>query len=90
MHVSIFKTSNGSGTANLLESDEVSFNLLICVAQYDEHPESKLFSIGPFLNPKVTKKVDSGPSVTLVVEDGLAKKRRTFKLIVGQMDVQIR
>jgi hypothetical protein len=49
-----------------------------------------LFSIGPFLNPKVTKKVDSGPSVTLVVEDGLAKKRRTFKLIVGQMDVQIR
>lgn len=89
LRLGIFTASNGSGSANLPESDEVSFNLLVSVAHYDENPKSKIFSIGPFLNPKVTKKVDSGTSVTLFIEDGIVNKRKTTKVMVSEIKVQI-
>lgn len=85
----ILKASNGSGSANLPESDEVSFNILISVAHYDENPETKVFSIGPFIAPKVTRKIDDGSSVTLFVKNGVMKKRKTTKIIVSETKVQI-
>lgn len=87
--VKIFKVSNGSGSANFPESHEVSFNMLICVAHYDENPQNKLFTIGPFINPKVVKTDDSGKSVKLYIEDGVINKRKTTKVIVSETKVQI-
>jgi len=89
LRVAIFTTSNGSGSANLPESDESSSNLLICIAHYDEYPVSKLYSIGPFLKPKVIKKVDSGHSVTLFIEYGIIDKRKTTKVVVSEATIQI-
>jgi hypothetical protein len=49
--------NNGSGSANLPESDEVSFNLLLSVAFYDENLVAKLFDLGPFIPPKLVDKL---------------------------------
>ena len=89
LRIGIFKASNGSGSANLPESDEVSFNFLLSVTHYDENPENKIFSIGPFIGPKVIRKVDTGSSVTLFIEDGIVKKRKITKVIVSETKVQI-
>ena len=85
----ILKASNGSGSANLPKSDEVSFNILISVAHYDEDPKTKVFSIGPFIGPKMTREIDDGSSVTLFVKNGVMKKRKTTKIIVSETKVQI-
>lgn len=89
LHVAIFTTSNGSGSANLPESHEVSFNLLLSVAEYNEYPVTKLYSIGPFLNPKMVRKVDSGRLVTLFIEHGVVDKRKTTKVVVSETGIQI-
>jgi hypothetical protein len=65
----ILRVSDGAGSANRAGTEETAFSIYVCVSQYDEYPESTLFKIGPFNNPKVTDKVDSksGDSFTLLV-----------------------
>lgn len=89
LRLGIIKISNGSGSANLPESDEVSYNMLVSVAHYDENPESKVFSIGPFISPKVLKKVDDGKSITLFIENGIMKRRKISKAIVTEAKVEL-
>lgn len=89
LYVTIFKSANGSRSANTPETHETSYNFLISVSHYDENPESRLFSIGPFIQPKVIKKLDSGKSVTLLIEDGHAKNKKIYKVMVSETDVII-
>ena len=89
LHVTIFKSANGSGTANTPETHETSYNFLISVAHYDENPERRLFSIGPFIQPKITKKLDSGKSVTLFIEDGHDINKKTYRVMVSEREVKI-
>ena len=88
LSLGILKASNGSGSSNLPESHQVSFNILISVAHYDENPETKVFSIGPFIGPKVTRKIDDGSSVTLFIENGVMKERITTKVTISETKVQ--
>lgn len=85
----IFKVSNGYGSANFPETDEVSFNMLISVTHYNETPDYKVFTVGPFINPKVIRKADAGTSVTFLIEDGVVNKRKTTKVIVSETNVQV-
>lgn len=85
----IFKVSNGYGSAKFPETDEISFNIMISVTHYDETPLYKLSTVGPFINPKVVKNVDSGTSVTLFIEDGIVNKRKTTKVKVSETKVHI-
>jgi hypothetical protein len=85
----IFKVSNGIGSAKFPGTDEVSFDLLISVTHYDESPDYKVFKVGPFINPKVIKKDDTGPLITLIIEDGVFNKRKTRKVIVSEAKVQV-
>lgn len=85
----IFTAHNGSGSANLPESHEVSYSLYICLAHYDEYPESKLYKIGPFKDPKVIKKVDSGSFVTFHISDGYQKDLKTYKIVVSETSLKI-
>jgi hypothetical protein len=85
----IFTAHNGSGSANLPESHEVSYSLYICLAHYDEYPESKLYKLGPFKNPKVIKKVDSGSFVTFYISDGYQKDLKTYKIVVSETSLKI-
>ena len=89
LYLRTFITSNGSGSANMPETDEISFNILLCVAHYDQQPDYKLFSIGPFLYPKIIENRDSGDSITVVIQhfDGL-KKRKT-EIIVTETNVKL-
>ena len=89
LYLTIFKSANGSGTANTPETHETSYNLLISVAHYDENPERRLFSIGPFIQPKVIKKLDSGKSVTLLIEDGHGTNKKTYRVMVSETEVKI-
>ena len=89
LSISIFDVSNGSGSANLPESHESSCNLLISVAHYDEYPVPKLYNIGPFLNPEVASKTDSGLSVLLVIEHGIADRRIKTKFTITETELKI-
>src|SRR5690606_32384233 len=53
MRISLFTINNGSGSANLPESDEVSFNIIVIVSSYDENPEAHAYSLGPFIKPRI-------------------------------------
>jgi hypothetical protein len=87
--VRIFKVDNGSGSANLPESHEVNYSLYICLAHYDEYPESKLYKIGPFRKPELIKKVDSGRFVTFHVRDGYENDLTTYKIVVSETGAKI-
>ena len=89
LHLKIFKRANCSGSANTPETHETSYNLLISVAHYDENPERRLFSIGPFIKPKVIKKLDSGKSITLLIEDGHGTNKKTYRVMVSETEVKI-
>ncbi|WP_432708187.1 hypothetical protein [Pedobacter sp.] len=88
LSMGIFKVSNGPGSANLPESHEISHQLLLSVAEYDENPVHKLYSIGPFILPKVTMKVDSGHLIRLLVEHGVSDSRKTINVVAGLTTIQ--
>ncbi|HEY1060863.1 MAG TPA: hypothetical protein VGE44_04225 [Daejeonella sp.] len=56
--IQVFLIGNPPGSAMQAVGHEISHNLLINVAEYDEHPNWKLFSIGSFINPKISKGPD--------------------------------
>lgn len=90
LQVSIFKSSNGSGSAKLPESDEVSYNFIFCVAHFDENLDSKVISVGPFINPKIIDKADLGESIDFTIETGVFDQRKKVKLTVSQSGIQIK
>lgn len=89
IHIAIFKSSNGSGSAKLPESHEVTHNYIFCIAEYDEYPDSKVYSVGPFLNPRITRKSDLGKAVVFSVEEGPATSRKKVQLLVSTSEIQI-
>lgn len=86
----IFKISNGSGSAKNWGTDEVSYSFLVSLGHFDENPESKLYKIGPFVNPKVTKKVDSGNSVTIYVKDTNGRHSKRYTVVVNAARLKIK
>lgn len=52
--VTIFSVANSSGGAGN-GSDEIDYDLLIAVSEYDELPEQSLFRISSFYNPAIKK-----------------------------------
>jgi hypothetical protein len=88
LYLSTFIISNGSGSANIPGTDEPSFNILICVAHYDDPPDYKLFSIGPFYGPKIIENRDSGDSITVVIEHDGFKKKKT-EIIVTETNAKL-
>jgi hypothetical protein len=44
--------------------------------------------VGPFVNPKVVKKVDSGNSMTFHIKDTVCPDVKTFKLVVSETSFQ--
>ena len=69
-----------AGNAMQFESHEISHKLLINVADYDEYPIWKLFSVGPFLNPKLSIENGSADKRLLVIEHGTFDERRQTRL----------
>jgi hypothetical protein len=89
LYLRTFLTSNGSGSANMPETDESSNNILFCVAHYDQQPDYKLFSIGPFLYPKIIENRDSGDSITVVIQHFDGEKNRKTEIIVTETNVKL-
>ena len=90
MGITIFRVNNGSGSAHLPESDEVSHSFLISVSKYDENPQSKLFSLGPFINPKLSNNKDMGENYSLQISFGVNMQRKKNRLIIAFDSVQLR
>lgn len=62
---------------------EISHNLLINVAEYDEYPVWKLFSIGSFINPKISAGPDLKDKYMLSIEHGIYDERRKTNLAIS-------
>ncbi|MBH8556911.1 hypothetical protein [Hymenobacter negativus] len=76
----VYVVGNGSGSAKLPESDETSHSLLVSVSEYGEHPASRLFKVGPLMNPKIVADKGSAQGEYVMVTEGLASARKTHKL----------
>ena len=87
--MSFYVISNGYGSANMPETDETSYNILFCVAHYDQQPDLKLFSIGPFLYPKIIENRDSGDSITVVIQHFDGDQMRKSKILVTETNVKL-
>jgi hypothetical protein len=75
--------SNGSGSANIPQGDEASDNIMVSVSEYDEEPANKVFTVGPFLAPKlIFEGVKHPGSYTVTIEHGEAGKRQRSVLVV--------
>lgn len=82
MIIATFVVNNGTGSAHLPESDEVSYNILLTVSGYDEQPDSKLFSVGPFINPILSNISDLNNGAYIKVEHGIYNNRKTNKIFI--------
>ena len=65
----------------LPESDEASHTILITVSEYDENSKSHIFSIGPFINPRILEEGDNNRNLILI-EHGLHDHRQINNLII--------
>ncbi len=59
----------------LSESHEVSHDLIICVSEYDEYPEKRIFRIGPFIGPEIFSEIDLRNGYVLEIQHGVPKNR---------------
>ncbi|MCF8454095.1 MAG: hypothetical protein K9G42_12885 [Pedobacter sp.] len=80
--IRVFLIGNPPGSAMQAEGHEISHNLLINVAEYDEYPVWKLFSIGSFINPKISKGPDLKDKYMLSIEHGGYDERRKTNLAI--------
>jgi hypothetical protein len=76
----VFVVGNGSGSAKLPESDETSRSLWVSMSEYGEHPTSRLFKIGPLMNPTLEADKVTAKDEYVMVTEGLASARKTHKL----------
>jgi hypothetical protein len=76
----MFLIRNPPGSANQAEGHEISHKLLINVAEYDEYPVWKLYSIGSFLNPRIFEGTDHKSKYQLTIAHGIYDDRRQTKL----------
>ena len=75
LFLSIFQVNNGPGSAGLSESHEVSHDLIICVSEYDEYPEKRIFRIGPFFDPVIAGEKDLRNGYVLEIQHGVPRTR---------------
>ena len=79
MVIAVYRVNNGPGSANFRESHEVSNNLLISVSEYGEYPKNKVFSVGPFINPVISKEKDMIDEYVFSIQHGPVKNRKINK-----------
>ena len=80
--MSFFVISNGAGSANIAGGHEISNNIIVCVAEYDEYPVTRAFSAGPFFRPKFLKGKDLKDRYGIQIEHGAAAKRQLSHLTI--------
>jgi hypothetical protein len=80
VRASFFVVDQGSGSAKLSESDESVSRILVVVSEYGEHPESSLFSVGPFFNPVVVTGSNTEENAVMITH-GPVNHRKTNKVI---------
>lgn len=92
--VKIFTVSNGSGSAREPGTDTITENLLFVVSEYDEDPEYKIFTAGPFYGLKIVKKAESasGDTFTITINhiSGVIGKRKNHQLRIDLNQVVYR
>ncbi len=80
--IKVFLVGNPSGSAMQPEGHEISHNLLVNVAEFDENPPWNLFSIGPFYNPRISAGPDLKGKYMLSIEHGGYDERRKTNLAI--------
>lgn len=80
--ISFFVISNGSGSANISQGDEISENIIISVTEYDEYPINRVFNVGTFYMPRLIGGKDLDGRYCILVEHGAADKRKKNKLLI--------
>lgn len=89
LEFSLFKISNGSGSAHVVGNDEISESYLIGVTDSfgDEEPVVKYFSVGPFYIPKIISKKDLGNTYVITLQHGGYKNLKNHKITISLNNV---
>lgn len=80
--IKFFLVSNGSGSANVPQGDEISHNIIISVAEYDENPLNRVFNIGPFYMPELSNGSNLKDGYSILIEHGASDERKRSKLFI--------
>ncbi len=88
LRLSLFIVNNGSGSAHLPESDEVSHSLLISVSEYDEDRKVNVFRAGPFFNPQIISSKDLDEKFIISFQHGLYNNRRNGSLKIALNEIK--
>ena len=89
LEFSLFKISNGSGSAHVDGDDEISEGYLIGVTDSfgDEAPSVKYFSVEPFYSPKIISKKDLGDTYVITLQHGGYKNLKIHKITISLNNV---
>lgn len=88
--VTIFRVSNGSGSAHIPETEEVTHKFIISISTVDEAPEINVYQVANFYNPKVLKFELLGEQAHIVIEYGVYKQRKRVDLIVTVKNIMMK
>jgi len=73
-----------AGALEIPETHGVYFNVLISVSEYDENPDFRVFSVGPFIGPIFKNDgTDLKDRYIINVENGDNGKRKNTKLTIS-------
>lgn len=70
-----FKLSNEPGSAYSGNTGEISYSLIIGIAEYDEYPDFNFFKLGPFISPNINFQKISSHSLIIEIESGIILNR---------------
>jgi hypothetical protein len=88
--IHIFRRGNGPGSAQFKEGSESTHNVIIAVSEYDEFPDTKVFSIGPFYAPKIVGGKDLKDHYEIEIDHGPSASRVKTRMLVFNDRVTLR
>lgn len=79
--VSILKRANAPRSAGIPGGHEISHSYYVVISEFDEYPETSLFNVGGFYNPKMSIS-ENDDFATMTVEFGAFNNRITKKYTI--------
>jgi hypothetical protein len=86
LSITIFSVANPSGSAGN-GSDEIDYDLLIAVSEYDELPEQSLFRLSNFYNPAIKKWNTKTGDPEVTIEYGPYDDRKEILLRISLQNI---
>lgn len=80
--IRIYLISNAPGSSKEEGTETVTHHFWITVNEYDTYPDYNLYSVGPFIDPKIVTEGKTANGYYMNIQHGNADHKQTQKLII--------